>query len=265
MRLNIAYTSEYSYDAPVQYGLQRLRLTPCPRPGQVVINWRTEMEGASSEVTYRDQFDNETNLVSVSQDVNKITITSTGEVDTSNLSGVIGRHTGYAPLWLFTRETPLTALTKPLRDLGRAISADTDGVSRMHELMGAVAERVEYEGGGTDTTTTADEALALGKGVCQDHTHIFVAVARSMGFPARYVSGFLMMDGQTHQAASHAWAEVHIDALGWVGFDASNRISPDERYVCLATGLDYRDAAPISGVRSGFASETLAVSVIVEQ
>jgi hypothetical protein len=81
--------------------------------------------------------------------------------------------------------------------------------------------------------------------------HIFVAAARSMGYPARYVSGYLMMNDRVHQDASHAWAEAHVDGVGWVGFDVSNGISPDARYVRVATGLDYREAAPVSGLRFG--------------
>ncbi len=86
-----------------------------------------------------------------------------------------------------------------------------------------------------------------------------------MGFPGRYVSGYLMLDGQDDQAAGHAWAEAHVDGLGWVGFDVSNGISPDERYVRLAVGRDYRDAMPASGVVVGAANERLAVHITVEQ
>lgn len=93
--------------------------------------------------------------------------------------------------------------------------------------------------------------------------HIFIAAARISGFPARYVSGYLMKTGE--QAASHAWAEAYVAGLGWVGFDPSNRMSPDETYVALATGRDYRDTAPVSGIRLGQALETLAVHITVEQ
>jgi transglutaminase-like putative cysteine protease len=264
MRLNIVHKSEYSYDAPVQYGLQRLHQTPKTRPGQTVLGWRTELDGAHLEVSYQDHLDNQTDLISVAPNVHNITITAAGEVETEDLSGIVGRHTGYAPLWLFLRDTPLTTQTSALRALARAVPK-SDGIDTMHHLMALIADRVEYGTGATDTGTTADEALAAGRGVCQDHTHIFVTAARILGYPARYISGFLMMDGQTHQAASHAWAEIHIPDLGWVGFDASNRICADARYVAVATGLDYRDAAPISGIRHGDATETLEVSVIVEQ
>jgi transglutaminase-like putative cysteine protease len=79
------------------------------------------------------------------------------------------------------------------------------------------------------------------------------------------VSGYLMMNDRVQQDASHAWAEVYVDALGWVGFDASNAISPDSRYVAVATGLDYNDAAPISGLSFGPGAETLDVTVQVQQ
>jgi transglutaminase-like putative cysteine protease len=86
-----------------------------------------------------------------------------------------------------------------------------------------------------------------------------------MGLPARYVSGYLMMEDVAEQTATHAWAEVHLQGLGWVGFDAANNICPDDRYVRISSGLCYRDCAPISGMRIGPAGETLNVSVTVQQ
>jgi transglutaminase-like putative cysteine protease len=101
--------------------------------------------------------------------------------------------------------------------------------------------------------------------VCQDHTHIFIAAARMSGIPARYVSVYLMMNDRIDQEATHAWAEAHVDGLGWIGFDVSNGISPDPRYVRVATGRDYRDAAPITGITFGSSTEELHVAVAVEQ
>jgi transglutaminase-like putative cysteine protease len=124
---------------------------------------------------------------------------------------------------------------------------------------------VPYGQAATFAGTTAEDALAAGGGVCQDHAQIFVSAARLTGVPARYVSGYLMMNDRIDQDASHAWAEAHIDGLGWVGFDVSNHISPDERYVRIATGRDSRDASPISGVRIGAASESMIVSLQIQQ
>jgi transglutaminase-like putative cysteine protease len=134
----------------------------------------------------------------------------------------------------------------------------------MHALMGAIHKTVEYRKDVTTSETTAEQALELKVGVCQDHAHIFISAARSMGLSARYVSGY-MLDGNEMGAASHAWAEAHVPNLGWVGFDPTNDICPDERYVRIAAGLDYADTAPVSGMRVGTAPEMILVSVSVEQ
>ena len=128
-----------------------------------------------------------------------------------------------------------------------------------------IAERVRYETGKTHSETTIEDALEAGHGVCQDHAHIFVSAARLLGHPARYVSGYLMLLDRVEQDASHAWAEAHVEGIGWIGFDPSNGICPDERYVRVATGLDYRDAAPISGLRYGDGGEDMEVSLQVQQ
>ena len=128
-----------------------------------------------------------------------------------------------------------------------------------------VIDRVEYKIGSTDVTTRAEEALGCAAGVCQDHAHIFIGTARLLDVPARYVSGYLMMDDRVEQDATHGWAEAYVEGLGWVGFDISNGISPDQRYVRVATGRDYRDAAPVTGISFGTASQELEVEVAVEQ
>lgn len=135
----------------------------------------------------------------------------------------------------------------------------------MHAMMAVLHETVAYRPGETATDTTAEQALEKKSGVCQDHAHIMIAAARHHGLPARYISGYLMLEDSAEQTASHAWAEVHVAGLGWVGFDAANKICPDDRYVRLATGLDYRDASPISGMVTGLASESLTVAITVEE
>ena len=110
---------------------------------------------------------------------------------------------------------------------------------------------MRYEIGHTDAETTAEAAMAAGRGVCQDHAHIFIGVARVLGIPARYISGYLMMNHRIDQEAGHGWAEAHVAGLGWVGFDVSNGISADARYVRIASGCDYREAAPVTGISYG--------------
>lgn len=264
MRLKISHRTEYRYDAPVNYALQRLRLMPRGGKTQSVLSWSLSIKGAKEEVRFIDHFENETRLVSIEQDTRAIGIEASGEIETYNTAGVFGEHRGFAPLWLFEQQTPLTAAGEAIGDLAGSISSGSE-LDRLHRLMNTIEERIVYTAGATHAGTTAEEALKQGSGVCQDHAHVFASAARKLGFPARYVSGYLMMNETIDQAASHAWAEAYVPQLGWVAFDASNGISPDERYVRVATGRDYRDAMPVSGIRLGWAEEQLAVSITVEQ
>ncbi|POO58010.1 transglutaminase family protein [Agrobacterium rosae] len=264
MRLKINHTTEYLYDEPVPYSLQRLRLTPASGPTQTVLDWDVTVDGAKLEVRYDDHFGNRVELVETEGPRSAVKVIACGEVETIDKAGVFGTHIGNAPLWLFMRETPLTKTGKLIRDLARQSMGDTP-LERLHELMALIHLEVEYETGSTGTETTAEEALEAGKGVCQDHTHIFISAARHMGLPARYVSGYLMMEDVAEQIATHAWAEAHVPDLGWVGFDAANKLCPDERYVRIASGLSYRDCAPVSGMRVGLSGESLTVSVTVQQ
>ncbi|TCV74523.1 transglutaminase-like putative cysteine protease [Neorhizobium sp. R1-B] len=262
MRLKISHTTEYLYDQPVPYSLQRLRLTPVDGPTQKVINWAITVDGAKVEAGYADQYGNRIELVSAEGTEHTIRISASGEVETSDKAGVFGPHQGFCPLWLFLRETPRTKAGKLIKGLAKSLTGDSE-LARMHALMEAIHGTVAYTPGTTDTETTAEEALEAKTGVCQDHAHIFVSAARLLDIPARYVSGYLLMEGTIEQVATHAWAEVHLPGLGWVGFDAANNICPDDRYVRIASGLCYRDCAPVSGMRLGLAGENLKVSLTV--
>ncbi len=266
MQLKIHHQTSYHYDTPVQYALQQLRLRPKSRPGHKVLDWSLSVEGGRMELEFDDQHDNHVNLVSIEPGHHEVRITCEGEVVTTDNAGVVGRHRGCAPLWYFERPTDLTRPGPKSRQLVRTLgSCDDDDVARMHALSALILDSISYETDRTHPETTTEEALAAGHGVCQDHAHVFITAARLMGFPARYVSGYLMMTDRIDQDASHAWAEVHLDGIGWVGFDVSNGISPDERYVRVATGLDYKEAAPVSGLRFGDSAESMIVTLQVEQ
>ncbi|MGE7367933.1 transglutaminase family protein [Neorhizobium sp. NPDC001467] len=262
MRLKIVHRTEYRYDAPVPYSLQRLRLTPPDTAAQTILSWNIAVDGASIEAGYADQYGNRTELVSTEGDAHTIRITAAGEVETTDKAGVFGPHQGFCPLWLFLRETERTRPGRLTRELSDTLAGDTE-LARMHALMETINATVTYTPGSTDTLTSAEQALEAKSGVCQDHAHIFITAARLCGIPARYVSGYLLMEGQDEQVATHAWAEAHLPGLGWVGFDAANAICPDDRYVRLACGLDYAAAAPVSGMRLGTADEDLKVSLTV--
>jgi len=265
MKLEITHTTSYSYDKPVTYALQQIRLTPSSNAQQSVGNWSVEIHGGIAELEYDDQFGNHTMLVQAEPGVTEVRFNAHGTVDTNDTSGVTGKAQGLAPLWLFTQNTERTTPGKKVRKLAKILGKSDNLLNNLHDLSREIIKAVPYQTDSTFAETTAEEALAAKAGVCQDHAQIFVSAARHAGVPARYVSGYLMMDDRIDQDASHAWAETYIEELGWVGFDVSNRISPDERYVKLATGLDSRSAAPISGMRIGEGNETMIVSLQVQQ
>lgn len=264
MRLKIFHRTTYSYDAPVQYGLQQLRLTPKARAGQRIIDWSIDVQGGEKELTFEDEHNNAVDLVRIDPGATQLSITCRGEVETPQHDGILGGHGGYAPLWLFRRQTGLTTVGDGVRKILEAVEKDDPSIARLHKLSATIRDQVAYETGTTGVETTAEDAIANKRGVCQDHAHIFLAAARVLGHPARYVSGYLKIDDVVDQDATHAWAEAHVEGIGWIGFDVSNVISPDERYVRVATGLDYHGAAPISGMRYGSAHEELSVDLQVQ-
>lgn len=277
MRLSINHRTSYEFSMPVARGLQRLRLTPKSTQGQSIGDWQMAYEGITLEAEYDDQHHNRTQLASVEPGVREVTITCTGIVDTSDQAGIIGSHTGHMPLWAFLEQSRLTrpgarmrALIQRLGGEGAAAAgagggSDTGRLDTLHELSSSIRADVAYRTGETLVTTPAEDAMAAAVGVCQDHAHIFLGCARALGIPSRYVSGYLMMNDRIDQDAGHAWAEAYVDGLGWVGFDISNGISPDSRYVRVATGRDYGEAAPITGISFGAHETLLKVHLAVEQ
>lgn len=266
MRLRIAHTTRYEFESPPAHGLQRLRLTPKCTQGQTVEGWTMHLEGAQVECAYDDHNHNRTTLISVLPGSHVVEVRCEGHVATADRAGVMGHHSGHMPLWAFLAQSPLTRPGPRIRAIVSQLDAPRGNtVALLHGLSEAVLAAVEYRTGETTAQTSAEEAAAHGAGVCQDHAHVFIGAARSLGVPARYVSGYLMMDDRVEQDAGHAWAEAHVAGLGWVGFDVSNGISPDERYVRVATGRDAREAAPVTGISWGSGEGTLAVSLAVEQ
>lgn len=266
MHVTIRHSTEYRYDQPVPYGLQQLRMIPKSSAGQKVLSWTTTVEGGRKEVAFTDQHNNQVELLTIDRGSQSVTILCEGQVETADTVGVIGQHGGFAPLWYFERPTAHTRPGAHVRQMVRTLGRDfDDDISRLHALSSLVLGTVAYETGRTDFSTSAEQALETGHGVCQDHAHIFLSAARLMGYPARYVSGYLVMNDRVDQEAGHAWAEAHVAGLGWVGFDISNGVSPDERYVRVATGLDYREAAPVSGITFGGHKESMVVHLQVQQ
>ncbi|WP_323763637.1 transglutaminase family protein [Marinovum sp.] len=265
MDITINHGTDYGYSAPVSYALQKVRLRPLASQVQRVAEWQIEIAGGRIETSYRDHHGNHVDLVSLDPGGQGLRLRAHGTVETLDGSGVFGRHDGVAPLWYYRQQTPLTRPGAAIRALPAVAPEPAGQLDSLHALSAAILQALPYATGTTGADTGAEAALQGTSGVCQDHAQIFVSAARLSGLPARYVSGYLLVNDQTEQEATHAWAEVHVEGLGWVGFDVSNGVSPDEKYARIATGRDARDAAPVAGLRMGSAEESLVVSLQVQQ
>jgi transglutaminase-like putative cysteine protease len=267
VRIRVRHETTYEYGTPARSALQLLRMTPRSFEGHFVRNWRVEIDSDTRLNRDEDAYGNITHMVFVEGPVERVRVTVEGEVDTTDLNGTVRGTIERLPLPLYLRETALTALTPSLRALAQEAHGAEEGnpLATLHRLMTAIYQAMTFVVGATNTTTTADQALAAKSGVCQDFAHVFVAAARSLGVPARYVSGYYLRTDRTDQDAGHAWAEAHVPGLGWVGFDPANGLCVTDRYVRVAIGADYLEAAPIRGARVGGSDEALSVAIRVAQ
>lgn len=267
MRLKIRHETTYSYDAHATMAVQILRMTPRSHDGQFVQRWRVEVDADCRLDKNQDAFGNYTHITSIQGPFKLLRIVAEGDVDITDRQGVVQGTVERFPLGFWLRETALTTTTSELRNFARQISSSqgANPIATLHALMTTINNEVRFMIGETDATTTAAQAFANKSGVCQDLAHIFIACARSIGIPARYVGGYYLRTDTTIQEAGHAWAEAHVDGIGWIGFDPANGVCITNRYVRVAIGEDYLDAAPVRGSIIGGSGEKLSVVVEVKQ
>jgi transglutaminase-like putative cysteine protease len=265
MRLLVSHHTVHRYDGPLMHSAQLWRLTPREGYGQAIERWSVRDDDDQVPPHYMDAFGNLTHLWVQRTPCSRLRVRVEGIVATRESGGLLGSARETLPPDFFLRDTPLTASHPALADLAAA-ARGRDALDQLHRLLVLVHDRVRYQLGATDVATPAALAVLRGAGVCQDHAHVFVAAARILGHPARYVSGYLHADSPgSHRIASHAWAEAWHPDLGWIGFDASHGCCPDGRFIRVATALDYDGAAPIRGVQLGATGERLEVSVHVQE
>ncbi|HDR9053326.1 TPA: transglutaminase family protein [Burkholderia vietnamiensis] len=319
MRLAIRHISRYQFDEQASHALQRLRLRPQSGPGQTVRAWQVTIDGVEPTLSYADGLGNRVDLVRHERGAKpEIVVVAAGVVETQDRAGILGNQDGYAPPWIFERETALTKAGDTVRELTQALPIEPHSLDALHWLMTEVHGRIAYAPNLTDAPVDAETALQNGEGTSRDHAHAFIAAARALKVPARYISGYVLADGAMQrmadakqsaaddgqeemlalqsadgmqqvlgashaaqsqrvplaalgaqpqpatlmqQPAGHAWAEAHVEGLGWVGFDPFMNRCPDERYVRIAVGLDYRDAQPVTGL----GASTVGVEISVVQ
>jgi transglutaminase-like putative cysteine protease len=268
MRIRVSHETVYRYADPAKGVIQTLRMTPRNHDGQYVVDWRVDVSTDCRLDAQEDAFGNVTHTFSADGPLDALRLLVEGEIETQDSHGVMRGTVEHFPPSLFLRTTPLTAPDAAIIACANDVQAghDGDALGLLHALLSRIHREVTFDTSPTQATTTAAEAFALKRGVCQDLSHVFIAAARELGFPARYIAGYFhRADGVVRQEAGHAWAEAHLRDLGWVAFDPANGICATDAHVRVAVGLDYLGAAPVRGARYGGGAETLAVAVVVDQ
>jgi len=268
MRIRISHATTYAYDTPPTGVTQLLRLTPRDHDGQHVVSWRIDLSVDCLLHQHEDAFGNIIHSFTAEGPFKNLTVEVEGEVETQDTNGLVSGAIERFPPQFYLRETALTRTDPAIADFARTIRAATNGdtLAVLHALLTALNREIAFDTDPTHAATTAEEAFGLRRGVCQDIAHIFVAAARTLGIPARYIGGhFRRADGVTALDAGHACVETYVENLGWIGFDPTNAICTTEAHVRVAVGLDYLGAAPVRGTRFGGGGETLTVAIRIDQ
>ena len=263
MRISIRHETRYDYDEPVTGAVLRLRLVPPSTSAQTVHDWQVSVNGTVLERWITTGYGEGEAVWRAQGKIDAIHVVAEGSVTTEDTAGITrAQNGGSARPLLFLRDTPLTLPSDGLRALAEEVRGDGGPLESMHRLCHAVHGAVSFKAGVTSFETTAAEALDHGHGVCQDLSHVFIATARLLGIPARYVSGYLRdPERPDDEHDPHAWAEGWVDGLGWVAFDPTLGHCPVEGHVRLTVGLDAADAAPIRAVINRGGGATLSSDV----
>lgn len=257
MLLSVLHRTAYRYSRSAQSTVQMLRLTPRAEAHQRVLRWRLTAPGALAE--HVDAYGNLAHTLTLHAPHDAVVIEVRGEIEVDALhEGALHDASGL-PVFAYLAATPLTEAGERVREFTARHWRGADRHALL-ELAYAIFDAVRYAPGHTDAGSSAERALELGRGVCQDHAHLFIAVCRARGIPARYVSGYYYPGGTPH-AASHAWADAWLEGHGWVSYDITHRGFASDRLARLAVGRDYDSAGPVRGVRQGGGEEAMEVRV----
>ncbi|MET0271358.1 MAG: transglutaminase family protein [Phenylobacterium sp.] len=283
MLLEVRHVTQYQYDQTVRESVMEVWMQPQRGVTQRLVSFELELDPAAQLFSYADPFGNAVYHFDVPQPHDRLTITARsavetqppavlpdtldqGEWDRLRSDFVRGDNFEFLHPHAFARETPALRAFLADKDLDRL--RQRDPLTAVRELSKAIYDAFEYEAGVTRADSPIDHVLETRKGVCQDFAHVMIATCRSWGIPARYVSGYLFTDKKADRSdpdATHAWVEVFLPSLRWVGFDPTNNIDAGERHIACAVGRDYSDVPPSKGVYKGEAESTLAVGVTVRR
>ncbi|WP_036766315.1 transglutaminase family protein [Parvularcula oceani] len=265
MRLTIRHLTRYDYAPPAAGLAMRLRLFPSRFASQTVEDWAVHVNGEPVSPSLHDGCGVAEGLWTAAEPVSAAEVIAEGTVLRAEDAGILRGLKERTPPEVFLRETELTKPDDAIRALAESARQDAP-LDTLHALAGAVRDAIDYRPETTDMATSAAAALSQGAGVCQDHAHVFVAAARCLDLPARYVAGYYLAGAEEGALTqTHGWAEGYAAGLGWVGFDVANRTCPTREHVRVAVSLDAGRGGLISGAVSGQVEETLSASVAITQ
>ena len=271
MLFRIDHETRLTYSAPIAEAISEVRTAPPSQDDQTVLAYKLRVIPAAPITSYRDGFGNKVELFNLLSPHTEVVIRSAACIRIHRqpaaeslalvpFSPELGQHLDSME---FLRPSPLVDFTPGVREFAETIEALDRGsvAAAADQIMAAVQDRLQYEKSVTAAHTKVSEALELARGVCQDFAHLFLAVARLRGLPARYVSGYVHQPGEI---ATHAWVQVWAGPeLGWANVDPTYGKWIGADHVVTAVGRDFSDVPPNRGVWKGDADESIAVTVNV--
>jgi transglutaminase-like putative cysteine protease len=273
-RLRIVHHTGFQYAGQVRSSYNEARLTPLTLPTQTTLDARVVVHPTASTWTYWDYWGSQVTAFDLHEEHDVLEVVGTSVVETEKprpLADPLGWEAladarTRDRLIEMLRPTPRTDVGPDLAEVAHGLTAGRTPHDAACAVADWVADTMSYAPGSTEVQTSAREAYQQRQGVCQDLAHLAVGMLRSLGVPARYVSGYLhpvreAEVGGTVEGQSHAWVEWWVG--GWVGHDPTNGAPAGEHHVVVARGRDYDDVPPLKGIYRGAPSSTLGVSVEV--
>jgi transglutaminase-like putative cysteine protease len=283
-RYHLVHATEFRYDGPVSESYNEVRLRPIHDEMQSCLSFRLITNPVSRGTSYRDSFGNWVHQFNILPEHHHLKVEAESVVlaheaalfptDGIKLCELEARRDELEEEFLdFIIPSSYVPHVPQLDELIDAACSVSDGTAsgfvQAASLM--IHEKFSYVKGATHVNSSILDSLALGAGVCQDFAHLLLGVVRKKGLPARYVSGYLVPKSAASPnaklqeviggSASHAWAEVYLPDLGWVGLDPTLGEPLGLQHVRIAYGRDYGDVAPVRGVYKGHAGQRLSVDV----
>jgi transglutaminase-like putative cysteine protease len=264
-RFEIVHSTRFRYSAPIAETIMEVRLRPMDGRGQRCLEFELDVSSRMKPGTYRDGYGNNVHYFNLVRNHQGLSVISRSVVETG---GEVETDPGEDLVLDFLRYRSPVKDVPGVRELARRHPIDDPASGgavekSLDDLALTINREFAYDRAVTNVYSSVDDVLELRAGVCQDFAHLFIAVARAMRVPARYVSGYIQVSHETgaREGASHAWAEAWVPGSGWIGYDATHPIRAGENHVRVAVGRDYRDAAPTRGIYIGIATGTMEVKV----